>query len=85
MWCVKSPLTFFHIQLKMRLRNTVKFTHMMLRLVPEILDTIDVILSVFFVDKLSAVVDSVMLKIARIQYIVAGEIISVDNAVRVNF
>lgn len=57
----------------------------MLRLVPEILDTIDVILSVFFVDKLSAVVDSVMLKIARIQYIVAGEIISVDNAVRVNF
>lgn len=69
----------------MRLRNTVKFTHMMLRLVPEILDTIDVILSVFFVDKLSAVVDSVMLKIARIQYIVAGEIISVDNAVRVNF
>lgn len=69
----------------MRLRNTVKFTHMMLRLVPEILDTIDVILSVFFVDKLSAVVDSVMLKIARIQYIVAGEIINVDNAVRVNF
>lgn len=57
----------------------------MLRLVPEILDTIDVIVSVFFVDKLSAVVDSVMLKIARIQYIVAGEIISVDNAVRVNF
>ncbi|RAP70481.1 hypothetical protein ACZ87_02714 [Candidatus Erwinia dacicola] len=45
---------------------------MTLCLIPKILDTIDVILPVFFIDKLSAVIDSVMLKIAHIQYIVAG-------------
>ena len=69
----------------MCLRNTVKVTHVAFRLVPKILDPIDVILPVFFVDELSAVVDSVMLKIAHIQYIVAGEIIGIDDAVRVNF
>ncbi|RAP69917.1 hypothetical protein ACZ87_03288 [Candidatus Erwinia dacicola] len=58
---------------------------MTLRLIPKILDTIDVILPVFFVDKLSAVIDSVMLKIAHIQYILASEIISIDDAVMVIF
>ncbi|SST05022.1 Uncharacterised protein [Acinetobacter baumannii] len=46
----------------MSLRNTVKFTHVTLRLVPKILYAIDVILPVFFVDKLGAVIDPVMLK-----------------------
>lgn len=48
---------------------------MMVRLIPKILNAIDVILPVFFVDKLSVVVDPVMLKIAHIQYIVASKII----------
>ncbi len=63
----------------MCLRNTVKFTHVTLRLVPKILDTIDVILPVFFVDELGAVIDSVMLKIAHIQYIITGKIIGIDD------
>ncbi|RAP70673.1 hypothetical protein ACZ87_02524 [Candidatus Erwinia dacicola] len=57
---------------------------MALRLISKILDTIDVILPVSFVDKLSAVIDSIMFEIAHIQYIVAGKIISDDDAVRVN-
>ncbi len=69
----------------MCLRDAVKFTHVTLRLVPKILNAIDVILPVFFVDKLSAVVDSVMLKITYIQYVITGKIIRVDDAVRVNF
>ena len=69
----------------MSLRNTVKFTHVTLRLVPKILYAIDVILPVFFVDKLGAVIDPVMLKIAHIQYVITGKIIRVDDAVRVNF
>lgn len=69
----------------MNLRNTVKFTHVTLRLVPKILNAIDVILPVFFVDKLGAVIDPVMLKIAQIQYFITGKIVFVDDAVRVNY
>ncbi len=58
---------------------------MTLRLVPKILNAIDVILPVFFVDKLDAVIDPVMLKIAHIQYVITGKIICVNDAVRVNF
>lgn len=45
--------------------------HMMLCLASIILNTIDVIFMAFFVDKLGAVVDPVMFKIAHIQYILA--------------
>ncbi len=58
----------------MCLQNAVKFTYVTLRLIPKILDTIDVILPVFFVDKLSAVIDSAMLKIAHIQHIVLAKL-----------
>lgn len=69
----------------MSLRNTVKLTHMTFRLVPKILNAIDVILPLFAVDKLSAMIDPVMLKIAHIQYIVACKIIGIDDAIRVSF
>lgn len=61
----------------MSLRNTVKFTHVALRLIPKILDTIDAVLPVFFVDEVGAVIDPVMLKIAHIQYIITGKIIGI--------
>lgn len=59
----------------------MKFTYMTFHLISKILDTIDVILPVFFVDKLSAVAVSIIFKINLIQYIVAGEIILIDDAI----
>lgn len=78
-------LNRFQVQFKMSLRDAVKLTHMTFRQVPKMLNPIDVILPVFVVDKLSVVIDPVMLKTAHIQYIVACKIIGIDDAIRVNF
>ena len=50
----------------MSLRNTVEFTHMALRLVPEILDSVDVIAGVC---KEFGVVDAAVLEIRYIQHV----------------
>ena len=63
----------------MRLRNPVEFTHMALRLVPEILDTIDVIVSVC---KEYGVVDPEVFEVRHIQHIVGLPAVRIDDAIR---
>ena len=63
----------------MRLGYTVKFAHMALGLVPEILDAVDVI---SFVCKELGMVDTKVLEFTNIQHIIAPPAIRVDNAVR---
>ena len=63
----------------MRLWNTIEFTHMTLRLVPKILNPVDVIL---LVCKEFRMVDSEVMKIRNVQYIVGSPTVRIDNAVR---
>lgn len=63
----------------MRSGNTVKFTHMTLGLVPEIFYAIDMIM---LVCKQLGMVNSVVFKIAHIQYIITAPAIGIHDAVR---
>lgn len=49
----------------MSLLNIIKFTYMTLHLLPKMPGIIGVIPGIYFVEKLSAVIDPVMLKIAH--------------------
>ena len=62
----------------MVLRHAVEFPHVALRLVPEILDTVDVVL---FVCKQLRVIDPHMTEIGDIEGVVAGPGIRVDDAI----
>ena len=62
----------------MHLRNAVKFTHMALRLVPEILNTVDVIP---VLGKELRVVDPEVFEVRHIQHIVAPPAVRIDDAV----
>ncbi|ERT13835.1 hypothetical protein O185_06760 [Photorhabdus temperata J3] len=63
----------------------IKFTHMTFGLVPKVLYPIDMVLTIFSVYKLRAMVDSIVFKIGHVQNIIAGKIVCVDQAVRLNF
>jgi hypothetical protein len=63
----------------MVLGNTVKFAHMALGLVPEILDPIDVIMGLC---KPLRMVDPIVFECADIQRIVPPSTVRIDNAVR---
>ncbi len=60
-------------------RNAIEAAQMTLRLVPEILDAIDVIVPV---RKQLAVVDPVVPKIQHIERVVAAKRVAVHNAIR---
>ena len=60
-------------------RNTIEASQMTLRLVPEVLDAIDMV-SGF--NKLLRVIDAVMSELRDIQGIIAQKAIRIDNAVR---
>ena len=62
----------------MLLWNTVKFAHMALRLVPKILNPVDMI---FLVCKELRMVDAEMLELRYIQYIVAAPTVGINNAI----
>ena len=66
----------------MLLRNTVKFAHVTLGLVPEILDTVDVVVSICKQDRM---VDAVVLEGADIERIVASPTIRIDDTIGHNF
>lgn len=59
--------------------NTVKLAHVALGLVPKILNPVDVIL---LVCKEFRMVDSEVMKIRNVQYIVGSPTVRIDNAVR---
>ena len=63
-------------------RDTVKFAHMPLGLVPEVLDAVDGIGSVC---KHSGVVDTQMFELRNIQPVIASKAVSIYNTVRHNF
>ena len=66
----------------MRLWNTIKLAQMTLRLVPEILNPVDVIL---LVGKEFRMVDPQVLEVRDIQYVIAAPAIRIDNTVRHHF
>ena len=66
----------------MGLRNTVEFAHMTLRLVPEILDTVDMSLVVC---KEFGMVDPEVMKILYIQDVVTFPTVRINDAVRNHF
>ena len=65
----------------MLLRNTVKFAHAALSLVPKTLYTVDVI---SLVCKKLGMIDTEVLEGRDIQYVVAPPAVRIDNAVRHN-
>ncbi len=62
----------------MDLRNTVEFAHVTLRLVPEVLDPVDVIVPV---GEQLRVIDPEMLEVGDVERVVAAPAISLDDAV----
>ncbi len=65
----------------MRLGNTVEFAHVPLDLVPEILNAIDVIVAVC--EELR-MVDTEVMEVWHIQYIIAAPAVRINDAVRHN-
>ena len=63
----------------MLFQNTVEFTHVALRLVPEVLNSVDVIGSVC---KHSGGVDTQMFELRNIQPVIASKAVSIYNTVR---
>ena len=63
----------------MRLGNTIKFAHMTLGLVPEVLDAIDVVM---LVRKQFGVIDTKVLELTHIKHIISTPAIRVDDTVR---
>ena len=63
----------------MSLWDTVEFAHMALRLVPKVLNPVDVVL---LVCKEFGVVDSKVLEVRNIQYVVGFPAVPINNAVR---
>ena len=61
--------------------DAIELTQMTLGLVPEVLDSVDVI---FSISKESGVVDSPVVKVAYIKGIVSAEGIRINDAVRLN-
>jgi hypothetical protein len=59
--------------------NTVEFAHVALRLVPKVLNPVDVVL---LVCKEFGVVDSKVLEVRNIQYVVGFPAVPINNAVR---
>lgn len=59
--------------------NTIEASQMTLRLVPEVLDAVDM---VFSFNKLLRMIDAVMAELRDIQGIIAQKAIRIDNAVR---
>ena len=63
----------------MSLWDTVEFAHVALRLVPKVLNPVDVVL---LVCKEFGVVDSKVLEVRNIQYVVGFPAVPINNAVR---
>ena len=63
----------------MRLGTTVKFTHVALGLIPEILNAIDVIVPVC---KELRMVDTEVMEVRPIQYIIAAPAVGINDAIR---
>jgi hypothetical protein len=65
---VESPFTFFQEPIETAFRNAIKAPPMALRLIPKVLDTIDVMTS--FTDEHRAVIHTPMMKFGHIQHVI---------------
>ena len=79
---VKTPLTFLQKQREMVLGNPIEFPHVTLRLVPEILNAVDV---VPLVGKELGMVDPQVLEIRDIQHIVGLPAVGIYDAIGDDF
>ena len=75
---VKTPFTLLQKQVEMAPRNAIELPQMALRLAPEILYSVYVVQPI---SKSLAVVDSVMLELRKVQYIITLIGIRIDDAV----
>ncbi len=66
----------------MLLRDTIEFAHVALGLVPEILDTVDVIMAV---SEQLGMVDPVVVEGGHVQHIIAAPAVGIDDAVGHHF
>ncbi len=76
---IESPFTRLQKPVKVVLFDTIKFAHRPLGLVPKVLNTIDVILSV---GEQLCVLDAHVMNVRHIKCIAGLERVRVDNAVR---
>ena len=79
---VEAPFTLFQEPIKVLGSDAIKFAQLTLCLVPKVLDSIDVILSIC---EQFWVVDSSVMKITYIKSIVRSECVCVNDTVRGNF
>lgn len=78
---IKAPLALFEEPVKVVLLNAIEFSHMSLRLVPEIFDTVNVVL---FIREQLGMIDPMMPEVTHVQRVVRPEIICVNNTVGLN-
>ena len=78
---IEAPLTFLQIPVKIFLFDAVKFAQVAFGLVPEILDAVDMIISV---RKQFRVIDPVMLEVRDIQGVVGIIGVGINNTVGSN-
>ena len=76
---IEAPFALFQKPVEILLLDAVKLAQMPFGLVPEILNTVDVILAP---GKQLAVIDAPMMKVRDIQRIIATKIIRINDAVR---
>jgi hypothetical protein len=81
LWCIETPLTLFQEEVKVSCWNTIEATHVPLGLVPEVLDTVDV---VCLIREELRVVDAEVLEAGHIEHVVGTQRVRVDDRVRHN-
>ena len=73
---IEAPLTLLQKPVEILLFDAVKFTHVTLCLIPEILDAVDVI---FTSGKQLGMVDTMVIKLRYIQRIITTKIIGIHR------
>ena len=76
---VEAPFTFFQEPRETAFRNAIEAPQMALRLIPKVLDTIDVMAS--FTDEHRAVIHTPMMKLGHIQHVIDLKAVRIHNAV----
>ena len=76
---VEAPFTFFQKPIKTAFRDTIETPQMTFRLIPEVLDAVDVM--AVFANEHLAVIHTPMMKLRHIQHVIDLEAVRVHNAV----
>ena len=79
---IEAPFALLEIPVKMLSGNAVKAAHVALGLVPEVLDSVDVIL---LVGEEFRVIDTLVMEVRHVERVVGFKAVRVDDAVRRDF